>query len=211
MEIPVFWIPVSIAIASALGVSWLKIFAEVQPKTYPSHGKPSPAIIIYNYKFQFKLSLISDQWMILVHTCHENKENKYKFVMMAKITMNKIRNSENGLIIRTRSLAVRGMYFWIKIPISKGTINPTADDMMFVYGILKFARSKIVFPSVKIHSGIIAKANSVEIVVIAMDKLMLAPNKSAHIFDAPPPGLTPVKNSPSANSGLSENKMWPNP
>lgn len=124
----------------------------------------------------------------------------YKFVIIAKMTMNRMRINEIGFSSRTNTFAVLGMNRWIKRPMPNGISSPKAVVTMRAYGTPILARLKIVLPSVKIQSGIIRKAASVEIVVIAMDKLMLPPSIRVHMLLAPPPGDIPVKNNPSASS-----------
>lgn len=68
------------------------------------NGKPIPATTIF----------------------HENNLNKYKFVIIAKITMNRIRMDENVFSILARKLAVFFKYRDIKYPMASGTIRHVA-------------------------------------------------------------------------------------
>lgn len=120
--------------------------------------------------------------------------------MMAKTIINRMRTIETGFNTRTKIRATRGKNRCIKSPIASGRTSPNAMVKIFEYGTPKLARSKIIFPSVKIHSGIMPKAAIVEIVVIAIDKWMFPPKRSVHMLLAPPPGDIPVKNNPSAIS-----------
>lgn len=120
--------------------------------------------------------------------------------MIAKTMMNKMRIIDTGFKIRTRTRATRGKNFCINNPIANGITKPKAMVKIFEYGTPRLARSKIIFPNVKIHNGIIPNAAIVDIVVIAMERLILPPRMSVHMLLAPPPGLIPVKKSPRAIS-----------
>lgn len=118
---------------------------------------------------------------------------------------------ETGFKIRTKTRATRGKNFWISNPIASGITRPKAIVKIFWYGTPNLARSKIDFPSVKIHNGIMPNAAIVEIVVIAMLRLMLPPKISVHILLAPPPGEIPVKNNPRAISCDVGKRRYPSP
>lgn len=47
IEMPVFWIPASIEIATRSSCFCLKHVATIHPTIYATHGKPSPATNIY--------------------------------------------------------------------------------------------------------------------------------------------------------------------
>lgn len=119
---------------------------------------------------------------------------------MANITINKIKQDEAGLSRRIKIRVVRGENFWIARPMAKGTIKEMANIVMFSYGTRILPLANIMLPNVKIHKGIIPKAAKLLSVVINIDRLMLPPNMTAHMFDAPPLGETPVKNRPNCIS-----------
>lgn len=116
--------------------------------------------------------------------------------------MNTIRKTANGFKIRTRNFAVFGKILCVTIPTANGTTRVTANITILEYGMVKSASSVKVFPRVSIQSGIMKKADNVEIVVIVIDKSRFPPNVSVQIFEAPPPGEQPVINSPSCNAGI---------
>lgn len=129
-------------------------------------------------------------------TSQENSLKRYKFVTMANITMNTISKADNVFRIRVKNLAALGKYRWISNPIVNGIIKAMMYVNSVLYGTRKFPLSNIVLPSVNSHNGIIPNAAIVLMVVIAMDISILPPSKIVQMFEAPPPGETPVKKRP---------------
>lgn len=96
--------------------------------------------------------------------------------------MNKINTRESGFRMRTKNLAVFGINLCIARPIASGISKPIAMLEILAYGTPSSARSKIVLPRVNIQRGIIAKAARVEMVVIAIDRLMFPPSNKVHLI-----------------------------
>jgi len=71
--------------------------------------------------------------------------------------------------------------------------------------------SKITVPNVKIQSGIMKNAEKVEMAVMVMDRFKLPPNIRVQMFEAPPPGETPVTKRPSLMADSEAGKMNPRP
>lgn len=137
----------------------------------------------------------------------------YKFVMIPNMTAIEMIITERGLKMRIRNAVTLGIVFWMRRPTESGTIKPTAATRIRRKGICTpmSRRSNKMRPNVKLHSGIIAIAKIVEIVVIVTDKLMLPFSSNVNIPLGGPPGTIPEKNKPSAISGRSGKSQNPKP
>lgn len=99
------------------------------------------------------------EWVLVllsILTSQVNSWNKYKFVTMAKTTMNTIKSDEHVFKMRTKNRDTRGQYRCISKPIASGTIKLNTDAAIWPYGTDKFPRSNMFLPSVNIQSGVIA-------------------------------------------------------
>jgi hypothetical protein len=85
---------------------------------------------------------------------------------MANMTMKRISNVENGFRIRTMILLTRGRYFCMRKPKAKGMTRPVANMAIREYGTPNLPCSKITWPSVKIHNGIIAANKTINTLLI---------------------------------------------
>lgn len=70
--------------------------------------------------------------------------------------MKRISSAENGFKIRTMILVTRGRYFCMRKPMAKGMTRALANIAIREYGMPNLPCSKITWPSVKIHNGIMA-------------------------------------------------------
>ena len=101
---PVFWIPVSMAMAMMSFLSLLHSFEKRQPKANPSHGKAKPTTPIFQ-----SISLIMKNCDQIPHT-----------------SMKRMRRKETGRIILTRKSAAFGRHFRMPTPMRRGTTSMTA-------------------------------------------------------------------------------------
>lgn len=56
----------------------------------------------------------------------------YRLVIMANITMKRMRSVENGLRMRTKNLDTFGENLWISQPINTGMTNATATSTTLI-------------------------------------------------------------------------------
>ena len=71
--------------------------------------------------------------------------------------------------------------------------------------------SKMTLPRVNIHNGIMKKDENVEMAVIVIDKFRLPPYIKVQMFEAPPPGETPVTKRPNLMADSEAGKTKPRP
>ena len=104
IDMPVFWIPVSIAIAMTSSIGLFKTLAMVNPKENPNQGNPIP----------------------VNNTCQVIISKMYKLAQTPKIKMNKIRNKAKGFKIFTMNFETFGAHLANAKPMDKGTTKKKA-------------------------------------------------------------------------------------
>jgi hypothetical protein len=86
-----------------------------------------------------------------------NSLNKYKFVRVAKIMMNRIKQEDSGLSIETIVCENLGHFSWRTNPNNRGGSSENANVATLEYGMTMEAVENINWPKVNVQMGIVTE------------------------------------------------------